>query len=78
MPDERLLVFQVSEGWPPLARFLGSPVPRTPFPGSTTPARCAAWPACLRGEAARLRRSSAPSRTVTNVLTVSAQHARRA
>lgn len=32
MPAERLLVFQVSEGWPPLAQFLGAPVPRAPFP----------------------------------------------
>jgi Sulfotransferase domain len=32
VPDERLLVFEVSQGWPPLARFLGSPVPSTPFP----------------------------------------------
>lgn len=32
MPAERLLVFQVSQGWQPLARFLGAPVPRAPFP----------------------------------------------
>jgi Sulfotransferase domain len=32
VPAERLLVFQVSEGWQPLARFLGAPVPRAPFP----------------------------------------------
>lgn len=32
MPAGRLLVFQVSEGWQPLARFLGAPVPRAPFP----------------------------------------------
>ncbi len=32
IPAGRLLVFQVSEGWQPLARFLGSPVPPTPFP----------------------------------------------
>ncbi|MDZ4740031.1 MAG: sulfotransferase [Alphaproteobacteria bacterium] len=29
---ERLLVFQVSEGWDPLCRFLGVPVPDEPFP----------------------------------------------
>ncbi len=29
---ERLLVFQVSEGWDPLCRFLGVPVPDVPFP----------------------------------------------
>lgn len=32
VPAERLLIFQVSEGWQPLARFLGAPVPRAPFP----------------------------------------------
>jgi len=32
VPAGRLLVFQVSEGWEPLARFLGAPVPRAPFP----------------------------------------------
>jgi hypothetical protein len=29
---ERLLTHQVSEGWQPLCRFLGVPVPDTPFP----------------------------------------------
>jgi hypothetical protein len=29
---ERLLVFSVREGWEPLCRFLGKPVPSTPFP----------------------------------------------
>ena len=29
---ERLLVFDVSEGWGPLCRFLQVPVPETPFP----------------------------------------------
>ena len=32
VPTERLLVFQVSEGWQPLARFVGVPAPLTPFP----------------------------------------------
>lgn len=32
LPAERLLVFQVSEGWQPLTRFLGVPVPSAPFP----------------------------------------------
>jgi hypothetical protein len=32
VPAERLLIFLVSEGWQPLARFLGAPVPRAPFP----------------------------------------------
>jgi hypothetical protein len=29
---DRLLVFRVNEGWEPLCRFLGAPVPSTPFP----------------------------------------------
>lgn len=32
IPAERLLVFEVKEGWEPLCRFLGKPVPDTPFP----------------------------------------------
>lgn len=36
IPAERLLVFDVREGWGPLARFLGCPVPETPFPRSNS------------------------------------------
>jgi hypothetical protein len=32
VPAERLLVFQVSEGWGPLCEFLGAEVPDEPFP----------------------------------------------
>jgi hypothetical protein len=32
VPAGRLLVYQVSEGWPPLCEFLGVPVPAEPFP----------------------------------------------
>lgn len=32
MPADRLLIFKASEGWEPLCRFLGVPVPNTPFP----------------------------------------------
>jgi hypothetical protein len=32
IPPERLLVFDVAEGWEPLCRFLGVAVPATPFP----------------------------------------------
>jgi hypothetical protein len=32
VPAERLLVYSVTEGWEPLCRFLGHPVPETPFP----------------------------------------------
>jgi hypothetical protein len=33
---ERLLVFDVAEGWDPLCTFLGVPVPTTPFPRTNT------------------------------------------
>ena len=32
IPADRLLVFDVAEGWEPLCRFLGKPVPDEPFP----------------------------------------------
>lgn len=32
IPAERLLIFHVGDGWEPLCRFLGVPVPATPFP----------------------------------------------
>ena len=32
VPPERLLVFSVDQGWAPLCRFLGVPVPDEPFP----------------------------------------------
>lgn len=32
IPAERLLVYDVSEGWAPLCNFLGAPVPDTPMP----------------------------------------------
>eukprot|EP00415_Alexandrium_ostenfeldii_P004324 UN4324 len=32
VPPERLLEFNVKQGWDPLCRFLGLPVPEEPFP----------------------------------------------
>jgi len=32
IPADRLLVFEVAQGWGPLCSFLGVPVPETPFP----------------------------------------------
>ncbi|MDH4109020.1 MAG: hypothetical protein OEW35_11915 [Gammaproteobacteria bacterium] len=34
IPADRLLVYQVKEGWGPLCKFLGKPVPDEPFPRS--------------------------------------------
>lgn len=31
-PKDRLLVFRLSEGWEPLCKHLGKPVPNVPFP----------------------------------------------
>jgi len=36
LPRERLLVYEVSQGWEPLCAFLGVPVPETPFPRVNT------------------------------------------
>jgi hypothetical protein len=32
IPADRLLVYEVTEGWAPLCRFLDKPIPDTPFP----------------------------------------------
>jgi hypothetical protein len=32
VPPDRLLVYEVSQGWGPLCEFLGVPVPDTAFP----------------------------------------------
>lgn len=32
VPREKLLVMNLSEGWEPLCKFLGRPVPDVPFP----------------------------------------------
>ena len=34
VPPDRLLVFEVTEGWQPLCRFLNVPVPEVAFPRS--------------------------------------------
>jgi Sulfotransferase domain len=36
IPKNRLLVYDVAEGWAPLATFLGVPVPEAPFPRANT------------------------------------------
>jgi hypothetical protein len=36
IPPERLLVYDVSQGWEPLCSFLGVPVPEEPFPRVNT------------------------------------------
>lgn len=36
LPADRLLIYEVKEGWEPLCRFLGKPVPDEPFPRVNT------------------------------------------
>jgi hypothetical protein len=48
IPKERLLVYEVSQGWEPLCAFLGLPVPATPFPHVNTRADFEAMVAGLR------------------------------
>ena len=36
IPEERLLVYQISEGWEPLCTFLSVAVPNEPFPHANT------------------------------------------
>ena len=36
VPEDRLLVYDVREGWEPLCRFLGLPVPAEEFPHSNS------------------------------------------
>jgi hypothetical protein len=33
-PKDKLLVFDVKEGWEPLCKFLGKPIPDVPFPNT--------------------------------------------
>jgi len=42
VPADRLLVYEVAQGWPPLCEFLGVPVPDTPFPWLNSTAEYAA------------------------------------
>ena len=50
IPPDRLLVFDVRQGWEPLCEFLGTPMPDQPFPAATnappgTANAAAAWSA---------------------------------
>ena len=79
-PAERLLVYDVSEGWAPLCAFLGEPVPAAPFPHLNS-TRFFRWVlallsclACLRcrasAEAAPSRAAAAPRRDAADARTV--------
>lgn len=36
VPPDQLLVFEVKDGWEPLCKFLGAPIPNEPFPHENT------------------------------------------
>lgn len=36
IPRERLLIYEISQGWTPLCKFLGVPVPDAPFPSENS------------------------------------------
>jgi hypothetical protein len=38
IPRERLLTYTLGDGWEPLCRFLGQPIPNTPFPRTNSTA----------------------------------------
>jgi Sulfotransferase domain len=59
VPAERLLVYEVRQGWGPLGEFLGVEAPEKPFLTSTTPRSSgggARHPGALRRRAKRRRR----------------------
>jgi hypothetical protein len=51
IPPERLLVYEVAQGWGPLCSHLGVPVPEAPFPLSNTTDEFRARMAAVRAEA---------------------------
>lgn len=50
IPQERLLVYNVTQGWEPLCTFLGVPVPDTPFPRANSRIEYAARSAERQGK----------------------------
>ena len=49
VPKERLLVFEVAQGWGPLCDFLGVPVPDTPYPRENSTEQFQARSAAMAG-----------------------------
>jgi hypothetical protein len=56
IPEERLLVYDVAQGWEPLCKFLGVPVPDTPFPRTNAREEMAAMMASHGGDGFDLKR----------------------
>jgi Sulfotransferase domain len=54
LPASRLLVYNVSQGWEPLCRFMGVPVPEIPFPRANSRDEIRARMAAVAGQARAL------------------------
>lgn len=49
IPPERLLIYEVGQGWPPLCKFLGVPIPDAPYPSENSRAEFMARVAAMKG-----------------------------
>ena len=58
IPPERLLVYEVGQGWEPLCAFLGVPVPAEPFPSENSRAEFIARTAAMRGDPANFTKQT--------------------
>ena len=56
IPKEKLLIFNFSDGWGPLCKFLNKTVPDGPLPYVDRFAHKSAWVHLVQREAVRLRR----------------------
>jgi hypothetical protein len=54
IPPERLLIYEVGEGWDRLCAFLGVPVPDEPYPSENSRAEFAARNAAAHGDMAKM------------------------
>lgn len=52
IPPERLLIFNVTQGWEPLCEFLGAPIPDQPFPRTNSRVEYAERSAARQGKSA--------------------------
>ena len=51
IPPERLLIYELGQGWAPLCKFLGVPVPDAPYPSENTTAEFVARVAAMKSQA---------------------------
>ena len=48
IPPERLLIYEAGQGWEPLCKFLGVPVPDAPYPSENSKAEFIARVAAMK------------------------------